>query len=196
MRAGHSTQTERAAGKAERFVRRILPKETSMPTPTTALVDQKILDQANAVFRQKQVDFHNALKARGDHHTEVAAHNLETLTAYSVGVTCKLFTIAMAGIWGQLYAQIQYPDGTKLTFRGDGWGVGIGAGAGGGGGPATNQSGNLLGKTPFECQFTPIQATAVFYKPDGVAATLIIGGAFPGTPGYINGSGAWELGWT
>ena len=56
--------------------------------------------------------------------------------------------------------------------------------------------GNHLQYSVFECQFTPIQATAVFYKPDGVAATLIIGGAFPGTPGYINGSGAWELGWT
>ncbi|MGC4092893.1 MAG: hypothetical protein QM756_34410 [Polyangiaceae bacterium] len=167
-----------------------------MPNVTSAIVDQKLLDQANAVFRQKQVEFHDALKARGDHFTDAAAHNLETISAYSVGVTCKIFTIAMAGIWGQIFAHIQYPDGTKLTFRGEGWGIGLGGGAGGGGGPATNQSSNLLGKTPFECQFTPIQATAVFYKPDGVACTLIVGGAYPGTAGYLKGSGNWELGWT
>lgn len=153
-----------------------------------------IEEQAREVFRQKQQAFHDALKARNSIYAETAAHNLESFTKYSVAVTCRLLTVAEPFIWGTTSEQIQYPDGTKLSFYGTGWGIGLGAGAGGGGGPATNQPSNLLGETPFEVEFTAIQAVAVFYKPDGVACTLICPGAFPGA-GYLKGTGTWKYGW-
>ena len=153
-----------------------------------------IEEQAREVFRQKQQAFHDALKARDSIYAKTAAYNLESFAKDSVAVTCSLLTVAEPFIWGTTSAQIQYPDGTKLSFYGTGWGIGFGAGAGGGGGPATSQSSNLLGDTPFEVEFTAIQVVAVYYKADGVVCTLICPGAFPGA-GYLKGVGTWKYGW-
>ena len=157
------------------------------PNPT-------IEEQAREVFRQKQQAFHDALKARNSPYAETAAHNLESFAKDSVAVKCTLFTIAEPFIWGTTSAQIQFPDGTKMSFYGTGWGIGFGAGAGAGGGPATSQSSNLLGDTPFEVEFTAVQATAFYYKTDGLACTLICLGAYPGA-GYLRGTGTWKNGW-